>query len=227
MSRTNCSRILSSIRFHQATNIIPRILQRIAYLFSGRIFLTSVEFGRRFLRPTVLGRRTLSLEWTRAPDCSPPPLTLFLAAPDRRMDALWTGDRRLLHPVSPHAGSSGLPGRFPLLDVFGQLRSVCLLSFPLAPLDSLSVCPVSISRTLVHPGIPMHRRIGSYCAPLGRAPDTPQLGHGRRPGIRRCDHSHRMECTLFRDQALRHRRAYIEIRDCSAVASWRPGSRTE
>ena len=42
--------------------------------------------------------------------------------------------------------------------------------------------------------------------PLERAPDTHQLEYGCHPGIRSCDHSHRMERTLLRDQALRYRR---------------------
>ena len=121
----------------------------------------------------------------RAPDCSPAPRTFFLAPPDRRMDALWIGNCRLLHPISPYAGTGGLPARSPLFNVLGQLRSVCLLSFPLAPVYPVSFCPVSISGIFVHSGGSMHRRISSHDTPLERAPDTPQLEYGRRPGIRR------------------------------------------
>src|SRR3984957_2536604 len=94
------------------------------------------------MRPAGLCGRTRPLEWIGAPECSPPPRTFVLAAPDRRMDALWIGNRRLIHPVSSHAGSSRLPDRFPLLHVFGQLRSVRLLSFPLATVYPASDCSV-------------------------------------------------------------------------------------
>ena len=74
------------------------------------------------------------------------------------MDALWTGNRRLLHPISSHAGTSGLPGRSPLFNVRGQLRSVCLLSFPLAPFYPVSFCPFSIGGILIHSGRSVHCR---------------------------------------------------------------------
>jgi hypothetical protein len=156
------------------------------------------------MRPAGLSGRSRSLEWGGAPDCFPAPRTFFLAAPDRRMDALWVGNCRLIHPVSAHARIGGLPDRFSLLHVFGQLRSLCLLSFPLAAVYPVSYCSVSIRGHLVHPGIPMHRRIGSHDTPLERAPDTRQLEYGRRPGIPRCNRFHCMERTLLRDQALRY-----------------------
>jgi hypothetical protein len=135
------------------------------------------------MRPAGLSERTRSLEWVGAPDCFPAPRTFFLAAPDRRMDALWIGNRGLIHPISPHAGIGGLPDRSPLFNVLGQLRSVWLLSFPLAAVYAVSDCPVYLRGHLVHPGISMHRRIGSHDTPLERAPDSPQLEYGRRPGI--------------------------------------------
>src|SRR5580698_1513750 len=101
------------------------------------------------MRPRGFGGRTRSLEWTSAPDCSPASRSFFLAAPARRMGAVWTGNGRLVHPISSHAGSSGLPGRFPLFHVFGQLCSICLLSFPLAPVYPVSFCLVSIRGILV------------------------------------------------------------------------------
>jgi LytS/YehU family sensor histidine kinase len=77
------------------------------------------------MRPVGFSQRTRPLNWMRAPDGSPAPRSFFLAPPDRRMDALWRGNRRLLHPISPYAGSSGLPGRFLLFHVLGQLHSLC------------------------------------------------------------------------------------------------------
>src|SRR5208282_3988968 len=108
-----------------------------------------------------------SLEWMRAPDCATAPYSPFLAPPDRRMDTLWTGNSRVLHPISSHAGTGGLPGRSSLFNFYGQLRSVCLLSFSLAPLYRVSFCPSSISRILIHSGCSLHCCLGSDCAPLG------------------------------------------------------------
>jgi hypothetical protein len=137
------------------------------------------------MRRAGLCGRTRPLEWMGVRDCSPPPRTFFLAAPDRWMDALWIGYRRLIHPVSPHAGIGGLSDRFSLLNVCGQLRSLCLLSFPLAAVYPVSDCSVSLRGHLVHPWVSMHCRIGSHDTPLERAPHTPQLEYGRRTGIRR------------------------------------------
>src|ERR1700679_228044 len=73
------------------------------------------------MRPAGFSGRTQSLEWIRAPDCSPAPRTIFLAATARWMDALWIGNSRLVHSISSHAGRSGLPGRFNLFAVFNSL----------------------------------------------------------------------------------------------------------
>ena len=162
------------------------------------------------MRPVGLSGRTRSLEWMRASDCSPAPRTFFLAPPDRRMDALWIGNSRLVHPISSHAGTGGLPARSHLFNFFGQLRSVCLLSFPLAAVYPVSFCPVSISRVFIHSGRSMHRRISSHDTPLERAPHTPQLEYGGRPGVRSYNRSHRMERTLLWNQALRYRRGAKE-----------------
>ena len=110
----------------------------------------------------VFSGRTRPLEWWCVPDRAPAPRTFFLAAPDRRMDALWSGNRRLLHPISSHAGTGGLPTRSRLFHVLSQLPFVCLLSFPLAAVYPVSVCPVSICGILVHSGSSMHRRISSH-----------------------------------------------------------------
>src|ERR1700722_472569 len=162
------------------------------------------------MRPAGLCGRTRPLEWIGAPDCSPPPRTFVLAAPDRGMDALWIGNRRLIHPISPHAGIGGLSDHFSLLDVCGQLRSLCLLSFPLEAVYPASDCSVYLRGHLVHPGVSMHRRIGSHDTPLERTPDTCQLEYGRRPGIPRCNRFHCMERTLLRYQALRDGRGAEE-----------------
>ena len=162
------------------------------------------------MRPVGFSGGTRSLEWIRAPDCSPATRTFFLAPPDRGMDALWPGNRRLIHPISSHAGTGGLPARSTLFYVLGQFRSVCLLSFPLAAVYPVSFCPVSISGIFVHSGRSMHRRSSSHDTPLERAPDTHQLEYGCRPGVRSYNRSHRMERTLLWNQALRYRRGAKE-----------------
>jgi hypothetical protein len=63
---------------------------------------------------------------------SPMPRTFFLAAPNQSMDALWIGDRNLLHPFSPHAGTDRLQGGFSLHCLLNQRRCPCIVSIPLA-----------------------------------------------------------------------------------------------
>src|ERR1700722_2343274 len=71
----------------------------------GRHRRRTSAFLRRvvhLIRPTGAIGETRSLELMRAPD-PPTPRTFVLAAPDRRVVTLWTGNRRFLHPLSPHA----------------------------------------------------------------------------------------------------------------------------
>jgi hypothetical protein len=81
-----------------------RVLSRVACRKSGAVGFSG---------------RIRSLEWIGAPDCSPAPRTFFLAAPARRMDALWIGNSRLVHPISPYAGTGGLPARSTLFYIPG------------------------------------------------------------------------------------------------------------
>ena len=94
------------------------------------------------MRPVGFSGRARSLEWMRAPDY-----------PQRRAPSFWPlqiGGWTLYGlatavsyiPFRHMREAGGLPGRSPLFNVFGQLRSVCLLSFPLAPFYPVSFCPV-------------------------------------------------------------------------------------
>ncbi len=103
------------------------------------------------MRRAGLSGRRRSLEWVCAPDCFPTPRTLLLASPVRRMGALWVGDCRLLYPISPHAGSSGLSDRLPLLHVFGSfiLYAAChFLWRRSTPLPTVLFVSVGISYIL-------------------------------------------------------------------------------